>query len=391
MTRAAKNCLVLDGREVKLRLQAERITSKTPVHVDWFRFTVPLRRSPAPSVDRLFPMKPDPLANVWEPDYRMGQINQILSMLPDCDFEASAQAWELAETVAGAIGPDFGVAVEMRKGHDFYRHRWSIDRNSVECGWVGFLSSDAGAKRSGQNATIHVNLHGAACTFAAPGWRDRLADIVEAREGVVTRCDLALDFFDGLPGGLDGIVAEYKSGACDVYGKRPKSNCVGDWLNGVERSLYIGSKAAGKQTNVYEKGHQLFGVESGSKWLRIELRYGNKLRVLPVDMLRNPSAYFAGASEWHRLALLKAGSDAPPEVIMTKSRLAIETVQAEVSRNVRWASNTAGPTLAAAFQYLSEDDFLQLVTNKQLPGRLQKFSKSELNTAFAKAFQGVQR
>jgi phage replication initiation protein len=389
MTRAAKNCLVLDGHEVKLRLQAERSRAKTPVHVDWFRFTVPRRRSPTPSVDRLFPLKPDPLANVWEEDYRMAQINQMLSMLADCDFEASAQAWELAETVAAAIGPEFGVAVEMRKGHDFYRHRWSIERNSTECGWVGFLSSDT--KHASQSATLHVNLYGAACTFAAPGWHDRLADIVEAREGVVTRCDLALDFFDGLAGGLDAVVDEYLAGACDVYGKRPKSNCVGDWLNGVERSLYIGSKAAGKQTNVYEKGHQLFGVESGSKWLRIELRYGNKLRVLPVDMLRNPASFFAGASEWHRLALLKAECDAAPEVIMTKSRLAIETVQAEVNRNLRWASNTAGPTLAAAFKYLGEDAFLQLVTNKPMPGRLQKFSESELTSAFVKSFQGVQQ
>ena len=50
---------------------------------------------------------------------------------------------------------------------------------------------------------------------------------------------------------------------------------------------------------MYEKGHQLFGPESGSNWLRVELRYGNKLRVLSSDILRNPSNYFAGASPWH--------------------------------------------------------------------------------------------
>ena len=61
---------------------------------------------------------------------------------------------------------------------------------------------------------------------------------------------------------------------------------VGDWANGHARSFYIGSKEAGKQTNIYEKGDQLFGVETGSKWLRIELRYGNKLRVLSPEMLR---------------------------------------------------------------------------------------------------------
>lgn len=63
---------------------------------------------------------------------------------------------------------------------------------------------------------------------------------------------------------------------------------IGDWSANPQdgRSFYFGSKEAGKQTNAYEKGHQLFGFEAGSKWLRIELRYGNKLRVLPVDMVR---------------------------------------------------------------------------------------------------------
>jgi phage replication initiation protein len=37
---------------------------------------------------------------------------------------------------------------------------------------------------------------------------------------------------------------------------------------------------------------------------------------------------------------------------------------------------------------MNEDDFLQLVTNQRLPGRLQKFSEGELRTAFAKAFTG---
>jgi phage replication initiation protein len=163
---------------------------------------------------------------------------------------------------------------------------------------------------------------------------------------------------------------------------------VGDWSANPRdgRSLYFGSKEAGKQTNAYEKGHQLFGYEAGSKWLRIELRFGNKLRVLPVDMLRKPSAYFAGASSWHRMELMKAGSNAQPQTIKTNGRLAMETLQAEVDRNMRWAMNTAAPTIAAAFQYLSEDDFLQLVEHKVMPGRLQKFSSAELKSAFSRVF-----
>jgi len=124
-----------------------------------------------------------------------------------------------------------------------------------------------------------------------PGWRQKIASLITAVEGKITRVDLALDFFDGLTGGMDRIRSDYMHGAMDHWGKRPKCNLVGDWCNGVARSFYIGSKEAGKQTNVYEKGHQLFGNSSGNPWIRAELRYGNKLRVLPVDVLTRPDDF----------------------------------------------------------------------------------------------------
>lgn len=384
MTRPAKSALVLDGSEIKLRLEAERAASKTPVHIDWVRFTVLRRNSFTPSADVLFPPQVA-AASMWDERTRQQQFDRLLAELPGGEFDAGAQAMELAAEVCEALGEGFAVAAEVRKGHDFYKLRWSIERNGTECGWVGFLSSSESPRQQAQAKTLHANIWGSACTFAAEGWNHRIADIVDARNGDLTRCDLALDFFDGIEGGLDTWVEDYKSGACDSGGKRLKSNCVGDWLNGRERSLYFGSKEAGKQTNLYEKGHQLFGVESGSPWLRAELRYGNKLRVLGSDMLRRPADFFAGASEWHALQLARADAIASAESVKTTGRLAIETVEAEVSRNVRWAFHTAAPTIAAAFAYAG-DAFLELVTSKKLPGRLQKFSQAELARAFGSVF-----
>lgn len=384
MTRPARSALVLDGSEIKVRLEAERLASKTPVHVDWVRFTVLLRNNPTPSVDLLFPSS----SSIWDDNYRQQQIARLLGELPNEEFSAAAQAHELATEVAQALGDDYAVAGEVRKGHDFYRYRWSIERNGVECGWVGYLSSSDSPRQQAQSKTIHCNLFGAACTFASSSWNHRLANIVDAREGDLTRCDLALDFFDGIEGGLDQIVEDYKAGLCNSGGRRLKSNCVGDWLNGRERSLYFGSKEAGKQTNCYEKGHQLFGADSGSQWLRVELRYGNKLRVLSTDMLRRPADFFAGASDWHALMLTKADATPFPEPVATTGRLAIETVEAEVTRNVRWAFQTAAPTMAAAFQFLGEE-FLELVSGTKLPGRLKRFNKAELSRAFGEVFKRV--
>lgn len=172
MTRPSKSSLVLDGAEIKARLLAERSASNSSVHVDWVRFTCLLRNAPAPAIDDLFPIAPPPgggswAYNVW--DNRAEELRKILISLPDADFAASAQAKDLAVEVAQSLGPDYTVAPEVRKGYDFYRFRWSIERNGVECGWVGYLVSGDSPRQQSQARTIHCNLYGAACTFADYG------------------------------------------------------------------------------------------------------------------------------------------------------------------------------------------------------------------------------
>lgn len=372
--------LVLDGEEVKFRLQAERIQSQTPVHVDWLRFTVQRRLCNTPAADALFP---PPVANIWDEEHRQAQFTRLLADLPGNEYEAGAQAMELGRQVADALGPDFTLHPERRKGHDFYRFRWSIERNAVEVGWIGFLAASESPQQKAQSKTLHCNLYGSACTFAAHGWRDRIAAIIEERDGDITRADLALDFFDGLPEAMsmDTILADYKAGAMNSGGRKLTCNMVGDWANGAERSFYIGSKEAGKQTNIYEKGHQLFGRESGSNWHRIELRYGNKLRVLPTDILRRPADFFAGASDWHLLMLALADAIPQPEPIKCEGRLPLETVQAEVSKNLRWLRDTAAATVAFAINTIEPERLFDLVGTTKLPGRLRAFTQAQLREA----------
>lgn len=378
MTRVV-NALVLDGDTIRARLLSERTHSQTHVHIDWLRFTVQRRLAPTPSVDNLFPLYE---LTTSPEDFKSQRLHRLLLEIPDCDQHVSKQAWELAERVSAILGPEFAPLQTILKGHDFYRFRWSIQRAGVEVGWVGFMSSSSSPRQQAQGRTIHVNLYGTACTFAQHGWTHQMASLCDELNADITRTDLALDFFDGLPGGFESIVADYKAGLCDVGGKRPKCNQVGDWINGHERSFYLGSKEAGKQTNVYEKGDQLYGSEAGSLWHRIELRYGNKLRVIPSDVLRRPADFFAGASEWHKLMLAQAEPLQSPEPIKTTARLCDESVQAEVTRNLRWAFNTAAPTIAAAWKHMG-DRFLDLVTGTTLPGRLQRFTEHELSSAFA--------
>lgn len=386
MTRARKSDLVLDGNEVKLRLKAERIRTKSVVHVDWVRFTCRLKNAPLVAVEDLFPLP----GAAFETAQRE-RMARVLREMPDPDFSVSVQAKALADAACEALGPDFEVEPEVRKGHDFYRFRWSIVRKStkVECGWVGYLASGESPRQKAQASTIHCNLYGTACTFAQPMFNLELAKLIRDTDATITRVDLALDFFDGLAGGMDRVRDDYMLGLMDSRGARPGCNQVGDWCNSRARSFYFGSKEAGKQTNVYEKGHQLFGPKDDSPWVRAELRYGNKLRVLDAEILERPADFFAGASDWHAALVREASGKASPVAVSQESRLARQSILAEVKRNARWLRDTAAPSIALAFQYLGTDAFMDLVMHQKLPGRLQKFTKNEVASAYERAFKAI--
>lgn len=384
MTRPNQSALVLDGETVKLRLQAERSASGSAVHVDWLRFTVARRNLPAPSVDELFPLTGGD-AGAWD---KAAEVARHLASVPDCDTDLYSQAKELGEEVSARLGREFAVNPEARKGHDFYKHRLSIERNGSEVGWVGFGASSESPRQQAQAKTLHVNVYGEACTFAEHGWAGRMADFVDARAGTITRCDLALDFFEGYSGGIERVADDFEAGRMAHRGKNPSHNVVGPW-RGVKhtgRSFYFGSKEAGKQTNVYEKGDQLFGVEARSPWLRVELRWGNKLRELCSDMLRRPADFFACASDWHAQTLAEVGAEVAAAAVPCKRRAADENVFAAFYRSAKHFAINAGPSLGALLRFAPQEFLNECASVSKLPKSLQRFSASELEAAGARLF-----
>ena len=329
MTRPARSSLVLDGDTLKARLMADRSSGPSAVHVDWLRFTVLVRQAPL-DLDLLFP-KTIIGKDYWEVQNQLNR-RQIKALQAEDYQNPGLQALSLANEVAAILGPDFTVSDTTEKGHDFYHRRWPIYYNDTECGWIGFGASDTSPRQARQAQTIHCNLYGLACTFARPGWRQQMAQKIDEWNANITRIDLALDFFDGKPGGLDGVIDGYKAGEWDNRGQRPKCSGAGDWVNKRARSFYVGSREAGKQTNVYEKGHQMYGDESGNPWIRYELRLGNKLRDLPSETLTDPDAFFAGGSPALAQALELAKTDVQPQAVPVRERLQSETGVAPIWR-----------------------------------------------------------
>lgn len=397
MTRV--NPLVLDGETLKLRLMAERLNTGAHVHIDWVRFTVPLGILPnAPEVETIFPDIPFCVFKKTyvsgTPEYNRRATIEALHNLQGQEngpYCSNFHAGDIAIKLASILGKDFSVSPEIGKGHDFYKHRISIKREGHECAWVGFGVAGDSPSKERQEKTVHVNIYGHACTFAEFGWREKLADLMDEYKAKVTRVDLALDFFDGLHRGVDGVLDDYRAGLCNVRGNVPKIQQIGDFVNNFGRSVYIGSREAGKITNIYEKGHQLFGKDSPSNWHRVEIRYGNKARVLPTDILRRPCDFFAGASDWHAQKLHDAQVSALPETIPVEKRLPLQTVQAEVFRSLRWIRNTAAKSVRTALHFMEIDQLFELLSpvgcasdssEPPRPDRLSKFKASELLEAF---------
>jgi len=183
-------------------------------------------------------------------------------------------------------------------------------RNVLYC-YVGAATAEIGSLASGgmtQNGRMLFQLSGKGCGMVTD-WLG-LSSWLEDLQVTYTRVDLAVDFLNG-ENTVDDCVRMHKEGLFTSSGRSPNTSCAGDWLDRVRgRTLYIGKAVNGKSLRCYEKGKQLGDLQS--PWVRYEVQLGNRDRVIPLDVLTDPSKYFAGA-----YPALAALVEAAPETIST--------------------------------------------------------------------------
>ena len=169
-------------------------------------------------------------------------------------------------------------------------------RNSVDVlAWVnGEFVRLAIIATGGETAggTIMVDMSGLGCSMV-DDW-SAVYSMLQDLDARITRFDTALDLFEGFS--LDQFDDLYFSGEFNAGGRIPQRRYLegGNFHDkgSAGRTLYLGKKQNGKELCIYEKGKQLGKVDS--EWLRIELRYGNRDRVIPHDCVLDPTKYFAG-------------------------------------------------------------------------------------------------
>lgn len=181
----------------------------------------------------------------------------------------------------------FGVTHKCERGKSNYAHSYMLGDN-----W-GFLCIGG----ESQNGTCAVIINGSGCTAMRERlWQGKLVDFLIKVYGKITRVDTTADFFEG-EYTVDKALEQYMAGEFDNSGPKVTCNQAGNWArpDGNGRTIYVGNKKNGKQLCVYEKGKQLGGkwATSFKDWVRVELRYGSKDRVIPLEVLLYPGQYLS--------------------------------------------------------------------------------------------------
>lgn len=178
-----------------------------------------------------------------------------------------------------------------------------------------------------QRGRAMFDLSGSSCG-CIKDWRF-IASFFEALdEPRITRVDVAVDLFQG-QFTVDQAVDWYKEGMFKVGGRNPSTSTAGDWLAEHEgRTLYIGKAKNGKGLRCYEKGKQLGDFDS--KWVRFEVQFGNRDRILPFDILLDPTKYFAAA--YPALEKIIEESGERIDTVINTSQVCIQTILTALKR-----------------------------------------------------------
>jgi len=176
-------------------------------------------------------------------------------------------------------------ALELRRGLYGFRYSARFGDGAGVIAWGG----------ESQNGRVYFSLMGQGCSRIS-NWQS-LAQWLEDHRAAIKRADVAHDDFEGKAVNIAWAVDQYQSGGFNAGGRRPRSDCIGDWLDGDAgtrgRTLGIGNRASGKYCRIYEKGKQIGNAES--RWTRVEVEWHAQDRYIPYDVLTRPGQYLAGA------------------------------------------------------------------------------------------------
>lgn len=227
-------------------------------------------------------------------------LNTTLSELLALDLDAEQHDYLINQLLDGVkhdlafvFGEHFTKLVPTVSGINFYKYGYKVlsEQGDILLN-IGF---------GGKNFGIFFGLTGTGCKLADDGWEFRLYSdlLVNKTNARITRVDLAHDDLTGAYSSFK-TANQKETDDCFMLPKsriRPACTILGEFKHGDPQgkglTLGIGSRANGKYFRGYEKGKQL--GDRTSKWFRSELEIRAVKRLIPLDVLVEPTEYFAGA------------------------------------------------------------------------------------------------
>lgn len=249
------------------------------------------------------------------------------------------------------------LVAEERRGRPGYTNGLQI-KALVNYEMVNFAVLAWGG--DSQRGRAMLDLSGSCCGCISDwvGFRCFLESLDDSR---LTRVDLAVDLFNG-EFTVDDACKWREQGLFNVGGRSPSSSLAGDWLEEKEgRTLYIGKAKNGKGLRAYEKGKQLGDLLS--QWVRFEVQFGNRDRVLPFAMLTETEAYFVAA--YPALEQIVACGGESIETTQTTAAISITTILDSIKRTYgKWLHVLRSSGIEVT-------DLVEGVTVTALPARVQ--------------------
>jgi phage replication initiation protein len=241
--------------------------------------------------------------------------------------------------------------------------RSAVQRNSGLHGYDRSIDVEGFAKIAhggeSQRGTVLLSINGEGC--ARVGSWLRVHDFIKQHGGKITRCDVCADDHNSRLLSIRKALNAYRCGAFVNGGRPPKAELIDDLGSRAGRTFYVGSRAGGKLARIYEKGKQL--GDKASRWIRGEVEFHNKDRVIPLDILLDPVRYLAGSFPYF----------AAMSFIVEKIRTVKAVADASVAAVTRWLKEAGGAALNAVYVTCGRDSekTIEALRREAVPRRLQ--------------------
>lgn len=286
--------------------------------------------------------------------------------------------------VSGALIDWLSVTIQLPPPSDLHRDYLigelsqvlDIPQNLIafsDKGWMGYTSRlllGAGScygfvafGGESQRNTVSIQLTGTYCK-TRESWNE-LARWCIRHSGKITRVDVAYDDFDGSEITLPAAKQLFLDGKFrSSNGRAPNGRYIDDLGSDAGCTLYVGDRRSGKFCRIYEKGKQL--GDKTSPWVRVEVEYRSKDRLIGWDVLDFPGDYLSGAYE--------------PFSVFSAKQSVIKTIKnvrkASIVAAKDWFRSAAGSTINLLLKYEYGGDVSQLfddAVRMRIPARFKNY------------------